>query len=255
MTYTTPLYDRRIANKRDNSMNKRVHIGILAFPDVLQMDLTGPYGVFAAASDARVDLIWKNTTPFCSSDGLVFQPTLSFADCGQLDIICIPGGSGIVPLLSDAETLSFLRVQAAGAQYLCSVCTGALVLAAAGLLDEYRVTTHWQAKELLAEFDVVVADQRVVVDRNRVTAAGVTSGIDMALVLVGLLWGDDQARTIELNMEYSPEPPFKSGNPHIAPANIVTALQHKNADRQKARMQAVKAAVGRLKAQPDNPVR
>jgi cyclohexyl-isocyanide hydratase len=161
------------------------HIGILAFPNMLQMDLTGPYGVFAAVQGVVVDLVWKDTTPVLSSDNLLLTPSRSFSDCPSLDIVCVPGGAGILPLLEDTLVHDFLREQGQSARWIGSVCTGALVLGAAGLLNGYKCTTHWQSLEMLEVFGGIPVRERVVVDKKLVTAAGVSAGIDMALMLVG----------------------------------------------------------------------
>jgi len=220
---------------------------MLAFPGVLQMDLTGPYGVFAAVPGTAVELIWKDTIPVLSSDKLLFTPTTSFSDCPALDIVCVPGGGGILPLLDDMVVHDFLRHQAQSARWLASVCTGSLVLGAAGLLAGYKATTHWQSLGLLVEFDAIPVPERVVVDRNRATAAGVSAGIDMALTLVGKEWGPDAACEITLSMEYDPRPPFVAGHPSIAPKEVVEKLRAKTADRQNARMEAVRKAATRLR--------
>ena len=226
-------------------MRAATHVGFLLFPGLLQMDCTGPYGVLAAGPDSRVDLIWKDLRPVVSSDRLVLTPTLTLAECPPLDVLCVPGGGGILPLLGDACVLDFLRAQAARARFVTSVCTGALVLGAAGLLRGYRATTHWQSRAMLAEFGAVPAAERVVADRNRLTAAGVSAGIDMALRLAAELWGQAVAEEIQLSMEYAPEPPFQAGNPDTAPPAVLASLQAKNAGRQQRRMEGVKAAVAR----------
>lgn len=221
-------------------------IGFLAFPGLLQLDLTGAYGVFAAGPEATVHLIWKDVTPIISSDGLAIAPTITMKDCPQLDVLCVPGGSGILPLLEDEEILTFLRKQAENAAYVTSVCTGALVLGAAGLLRGRKATTHWSATAFLAPFGGIYTPRRVVRDGKCVTAAGVTSGIDMALTLAGNLWGENTAKTITLNMEYSPEPPFAAGSPETAPAEVLQALLQKNATRQYERTAAVTRAAAKL---------
>ena len=223
------------------------HIGILAFPDMLQMDLTGPYAVFAAAPEGVVDVVWKDTAPVLSSDKLLLTPTTSFSDCPSLDIVCVPGGAGILPLLEDTLVHDFLRKRAQSACWIASVCTGALVLGAAGLLNGYKATTHWQSLEMLEEFGAILVQERVVVDRNLVTAAGVSAGIDMALTLVGKVWGADVACEIALNMEYGPRPPFGVGHPSLAPKEMLEKLRTKNADRQKTRWEAVIKAAARLR--------
>jgi len=219
---------------------------MLVFPDMLQMDLTGPYGVFAATPNAVVDLVWKNTNPVLSSDKLLLTPSTSFGACPPLDIVCVPGGAGILALLDDCSVLNFLRMQAPKARWITSVCTGALVLGAAGLLIGYQATTHWQSLELLKALGACPVQERVVLDRNRVTAAGVSAGIDMALTLVGKEYESDLACEISLSMEYDPRSPFLSGHPSIAPKEIVEKLRSTNAERQRARMEAVDKAARRL---------
>ena len=211
------------------------------------MDATGPYGVFASVPGARVDLVWKDTAPVLSSDKLALTPGIAFAGCSPLDVLCVPGGAGVLALLNDQEVHGFLREQARSVRYLCSVCTGSLVLAAAGLLNGYKATTHWQSWDLLKEFDCIPVAQRVVMDRDRVSAAGVSAGIDMALCVAGEIWGPDMARRIELGMEYDPHPPFRSGHPSLAPKKIVDALWAQNAARQQARLEAVRNAARRLR--------
>lgn len=236
---------RKITFYIGTNMSKTV-IGFLVFPGLLQLDLTGAYGVFAAGPETAMHLIWKDLTPIASSDGLAIAPTTTMADCPPLTVLCVPGGSGILPLLEDEETLSFLRKQAEKTTYISSVCTGALVLGAAGLLRGYKATTHWSSTDLLTPFGATYTPRRVVMDGNRVTAAGVTSGIDMALTLAIELWGISIAKLIALNMEYAPEPPFASGSPETAPAELLQALLQKNADRQKERVAAVHRAAAKL---------
>ncbi len=198
-----------------------VHFGIVCFPAVQQLDLTGPYEVFGLASGARVDLIWKDLEPIRSVTGLVLQPTLTFAEAPQLDVLCVPGGSGVNPLLQDEETLGFLRKQAAGARFVTSVCTGSLVLGAAGLLHGKRATTHWNSHDFLKSFGAVPVQGRVVRDGNLFTAGGVTSGIDFGLTLVAELFGREEAEKIQLFMEYAPAPPFDAGTPETAPSGVI----------------------------------
>lgn len=213
---------------------------------MLQLDFTGAYGVLAAGPDVHIHLVWHDLEPILSSDGLPFTPTRTFADCPALDVIAVPGGGGVVPLLSDTVCLDFLRKQAITARYAASVCTGALVLGAAGLLFGYRATTHWLSHDLLAPLGAIPETSRVVLDRNRITAAGVTSGIDMALTLAAKLWDEATAQAIQLNMEYAPEPPFASGSPETAPEAVVQNALHKSTARQKERKDAVMAAAARL---------
>lgn len=223
-----------------------INIGFLVFPDLFQLDLTGAYGVLGAGPNAKMHLLWKDLTPVRSSDGLLLTPTTTMPDCPQLDVICVPGGAGIRPLLEDDEVLAFLCNQAKNAAYVTSVCTGALVLGAAGLLRGYKATTHWSSIGLLEPFGAIHTARRVVTDGNRITAAGVTSGIDMALTLATKLWGENTAQTIALNMEYAPEPPFACGSPQTAPEKILKALTEKNSSLQHERTIAVNRAAQKL---------
>lgn len=150
-----------------------LQIGFLLFPQVQQLDLTGPYDVLASLPDVKVHLIWKDLVPVTSSTGLVLKPTTTFDDCPPLDVICIPGGSGVGPLMEDEQTLAFIKAQAANARYITSVCTGALVLGAAGLLKGKRATTHWAYHELLAPLGAIPVKDRVVRDGNLLTGGGI----------------------------------------------------------------------------------
>lgn len=223
-----------------------MRIGFLLFPGMLQLDFTGAYGVLAAGVKAEIRTVWKDASSLKTSDNLIFTPDTTFAACPPLDVIIVPGGGGIVPLMGDAVVLDFLRTQAESASYVASVCTGALVLGAAGLLRGFKATTHWLSHDLLTLFGAEPVPQRVVIDGNRVTAAGVTSGIDMALLLAGRMWGDDVAQSIQLNMEYAPEPPYMAGNPTTAPQSVVATAHERGAARQAERLAAATAAAKRL---------
>src|ERR1700744_4370429 len=175
-----------------------LHIGFLLFPGVQQLDLTGPYDVFTSLPDTRVHLVWKNLAPLKASSGLTFLPDTTFDNCPALDVICVPGGSGVGDLMEDDETLDFLRQQAAHARFVTSVCTGALVLGAAGLLQGYRATTHWASHHLLEPLGAIAVHERVVRDRNRLTGGGITAGIDFALTLAKELVGEQEAQAVQL---------------------------------------------------------
>lgn len=194
--------------------------GLLVFPGIQQLDLTGPYEVFSSATDTKVHLIWKDLNPVYSSSGLVFAPTTTFEECPQLDVICIPGG-GVNSLLSDESVLDFVRTQALGAKYVTSVCTGALVLGAAGLLKGRKATTHWNALDFLETLGAIPTEERVVRDGNVITAGGVTSGIDFGLVILDEVFGRQEAETVQLTLEYAPAPPFQSGTPAEASAEVL----------------------------------
>ncbi len=206
-----------------------LQIGFLLFPRVQQLDLTGPYEVFASLPDARVHLVARSADPVATATGLVLTPTATFADCPALDVLCVPGGAGVNGLLRDAETLDFVRRQAAGSRYVTSVCTGALVLGAAGLLRGKRATTHWNAHDLLASFGAVPVHGRVVRDGNLLTGGGVTAGIDFALTLAAELAGREAAEAIQLNLEYAPAPPFGAGTPDTAPPHVVAQVRARSA--------------------------
>lgn len=204
----------------------RIRIGMLVFPGMTQLDFTGPYEVFCRIPGAEVLVVGAETTPMRSEHGLAFTPDVDFAQSPPFDVVFVPGGSGVNELMEDEATLAFLRRQAIGARYVTSVCTGALVLAAAGLLEGRRATTHWLSLELLAALGAVpVEDARVVIDGNRITGGGVTAGIDFALTIARNLVGEDEARAIQLMIEYAPSPPFDSGTPRSAAPYIVERVR------------------------------
>ena len=204
-----------------------IEIGFLVFPRVQQLDLTGPYEVLAMVPGARVHLVAKTPEPVATATGLVLTPTVSFAECPALDVVCVPGGSGVNPLMEDAETLGFLRRQAEGARYITSVCTGALVLGAAGLLRGKRATTHWAAHDLLAALGAIPTQGRVVRDGNLITGGGVTAGIDFGLALAAELADEATAKAIQLHLEYAPAPPFDAGRPETAAPDILAATRER----------------------------
>ena len=227
-------------------MSAPLQIGLLVFPKVTQLDLTGPVQVFSSVPGAQVHLIWKRIEPVASDSVLVLTPTITFADCPQLDVICVPGGFGTDDLLTDEEVLAFLRRQAEAAKFVTSVCTGSLVLGAAGLLQGYRATTHWTAMENLAPFGATPTRTRVCIDRNRVTGGGVTAGIDFALTLVSLLIDRQAAEMVQLRLEYNPAPPFNAGSPDTAPKEVLALMNARIAPGQARRTEATNRAAARL---------
>lgn len=220
-----------------------MNIVMLLYPRLTQLDLTGPFEVFARIEGASVQLVWKNLDPVADASGLRLSPTHTFDDCPPADLLFVPGGPGQLALMEDAETLGFLRRQANHAQTITSVCTGSLVLAAAGLLTGYRATSHWLSLPQLAHFGCEPVAERVVRDRNRVTGAGVTSGIDFALTLAATLCGPQRAQEIQLSMEYDPAPPFAGGSVRTAPDEIVSRVRAASTAFQDKR-DAVARAVG-----------
>jgi cyclohexyl-isocyanide hydratase len=204
-----------------------LQIGMLLFPRLTQLDLTGPFEVLHRVPGARVHLLWKDLEPVRAESGLGLLPTTVLSDCPPLDVLVVPGGFGVTPLLGDAAVLEFLKAQGARARWVTSVCTGALLLGAAGLLQGYAATTHWAYVELLAGFGATYVKRRVVVDRNRITGGGVTAGIDFGLTLASELAGSEIAQGIQLGLEYDPAPPFRSGHPDVAdPALVAAVRQH-----------------------------
>lgn len=221
-------------------------IGLLLFPRLTQLDMTGPFEVFKRLPGAQVHLVWKTLEPVYADTGLGLLPTTAIAACPKLDVICVPGGPGVGALMEDAEVLAFLRKAASEARYVTSVCTGALVLGAAGLLKGKRATTHWMSLPLLKAFGAEPTEARVVTDGNVITGGGVTAGIDFGLAIAGALYGQKAAEQIQLSIEYDPHPPFDAGSPRTAdPAVVETARKH-GAARQKEREAIVARAAARL---------
>jgi len=218
-------------------------VGLLVFPDLTQLDLTGPYEVFSRAPGMRVVLVGTRPGPIRSEWGLSLGTDCTLDEAPPLDVLCIPGGVGVNALLPDDAVLDFVARRGASAAWVTSVCTGALVLGAAGLLRGYRATTHWLSLDLLPEFGAIPTEARVVRDRNRITGGGVTAGIDFALTLVAELRGREVAERIQLMLEYDPEPPFRSGSPRGAPEALVGALRTDRVRIQRERRNRVREAL------------
>ncbi len=223
-----------------------MHVGMLLFPNLTQLDLTGPAEVFYRMPGARVDLLWTSLEPVTSDTGMSLLPTMTFDDCRTLDLICVPGGPGQIELMDHAATLQFLRRIAPTCQLVTSVCTGSLILAAAGLLKGYRATSHWASVDQLKILGAIPVSERVVRDRDRVTGAGVTSGIDFALGVVHDMLGEEVAKMIQLQMEYDPQPPFASGSERSASADLVAKVREGMKPVLERRRAATEAAARRL---------
>ncbi|MFF2623376.1 DJ-1/PfpI family protein [Oerskovia jenensis] len=222
-------------------MSPPLRVVALLFPGCTQLDLTGPAQVFSRFPGAQVDLAWRDTEPVATDCGWSIVPTTTLADAPPADVLFVPGGDGTFELLGDEDVLAFLRRQAAGARWVTSVCTGSFLLAAAGLLDGYRATTHWASLPLLAELGALPVAERVVVDRDRMTGAGITSGIDFALVLAAEELGEDVARRLQLMLEYDPQPPFDAGSPATADPVEVAAFRAAMRDARLGRVQRAAA--------------
>ncbi len=227
--------------------SESISIGLLLFPSLTQLDLTGPYEVFVRAPGTAVHLIWKDLQPVVSDRGMAILPTTTLDTCPPLDIICIPGGPGQVGLMDDEDILSFIRTQSQQDRLITQVCTGSLLLGAACLLTGYRATTHWASLELLSLLGATPVSQRIVRDRNRITGAGVTSGIDFALYVVAELFGEAIARNIQLHMEYDPAPPFLCGSPESASEDELKKARAQVAPFMEKRRQATIKAASRLR--------
>jgi cyclohexyl-isocyanide hydratase len=204
-------------------------VGMVIFPRLTQLDMTGPYEVLARLPNTKVHLVAHTLDPVTTDRGMMIVPSVTYADCPQLDVVMVPGGPGQQDLMEDAIALEFLRRQASTAKYVTSVCTGSLVLGAAGLLKGKRATCHWAAIDHLKLLGAIPVSERVVIDGNIVTGAGVASGIDFALKLAAILEGEEVARQIQLQIEYDPAPPFNSGSPHTASLENVTLLRSRGA--------------------------
>ncbi|HEY3086080.1 MAG TPA: DJ-1/PfpI family protein [Candidatus Dormibacteraeota bacterium] len=223
-----------------------MQIGFLVFPNLTQLDLTGPYETLARLPASKVHLVAGTVDPIRSDTGLVIQPTVPYADCPSLDLICVPGGPGVNEAMLDEETLAFLRERASSARYVTSVCSGALVLGAAGLLRGYRATTHWASMQFLSRFGAIPVRERICVDRDRVTGGGVTAGIDFGLYIAAELRGQAVAERIQLYLEYAPAPPFHAGTPDTAPEEVRTAYAEAAAAMMERRAASVERAVAAL---------
>lgn len=227
------------------STSKPFEIGMLIFDQMTQLDFAGPGDAFARIKTARINVIGKEQGPVTTDSGVRIHAEVGLDEAPQLDLIFVPGGFGTTALLEDQAVLDFLVRQAERAQWITSVCTGALVLGAAGLLRGYDAVTHWSAMDSLLVLGARPVDQRVVIDRNRVTGGGVTAGIDFGLTLIARLWGEDQAKLIQLGQEYNPQPPFSAGSPSSAP-DVAARFRELAKDGAAARQAAVQRAAARF---------
>lgn len=230
-----------------------LRIGILVFPRVQQLDLTGPFEVFALIPEAQMLLVAQSLDPIASATGLMLTPTTTYDACPPLDVVCVPGGIGVNALMRDETALAFLRRQAETARFVTSVCTGALVLGAAGLLKGKRATTHWAALDLLSAFGAVPVAERVVRDGALITGGGVTAGIDFALTLAAEIVGREAAEAIQLNLEYAPAPPFEAGTPETASAGALARTRARLSPSRREREAIIAEITGAAVAGADWP--
>ena len=224
-----------------------ISVAFLVFPNVTQLDLTGPAQVLSRLGNVTLNLVWKDTDPVPTDAGFPLLPTATFAQVQSADILCVPGGLGTMDIMQDGDVLDWLRHIAGGAQWVTSVCTGSLVLGAAGLLKGYNSACHWASSDQLAFFGATPVRARIVEDRNRFSGGGVTSGIDFALALAARIRGEDFARFIQLSIEYDPHPPFDAGSPDKVSPEIL-ARYHKMiaaaAPDREAKVKAIAKALG-----------
>jgi cyclohexyl-isocyanide hydratase len=218
------------------------NIVFVLFDGVTQLDFAGPVQFFARLPGAKIHVASKDGAPVATDCGFSILPTSRFADCPQADLLCVPGGFGVADALSDTILTDFVATQAGAAKWVTSVCTGAFILGAAGLLAGKRVSTHWGYTHLLANYGAVHEEARIVYDGNLITAGGVTSGIDFALSVIATLAGDDTAQTVQLALEYDPAPPFAGGHPSRTPQHIVDEIKARFYDGAAQRMEAAIAA-------------
>jgi cyclohexyl-isocyanide hydratase len=220
-------------------------IAFLLYPDFTQLDLTGPAQFLSRLGNATVHYVAKSAEPVATDAGFAIVPTATFEDVTGVDILCVPGGISCIDVMEDEQTLAWVRGISARAQWVTSVCTGSLILGAAGLLDGYRAACHWAWREHLALFGAEPVAERVVFDRNRVTGGGVTAGIDFALALTAAIRGEDHARLVQLALEYDPAPPFDSGSPERAGEALLAAYGQRMATLAPGREERIRAAAVR----------
>lgn len=222
------------------------HVGILLFPNLTLQDAIGPYQAFARTPGFTVHMIARTMEPVPDQHGLQILPTTDFQSAPKLDLLCVPGGYGEADAYEDPATLEYVRKVAGEAQFLTSVCTGSLILGAAGLLRGRRATCHWSALELLALFGAEPVAERVVEDGTLITGGGVTAGLDFALHVIARLKGEGVAQGVQLSMEYAPQPPFDAGRPETAPAEVLEKVEESIAAARANRRARAEAAAQRL---------
>jgi cyclohexyl-isocyanide hydratase len=223
-------------------------IGFVIFPNLTQLDFTGPLQVLHRLPGATTHIVAKTREPVPSDGPLTIPPTTTFADCPPLDLLCVPGGFGIDQAMEDDETIAFVRREGARATYVTSVCTGAFILGAAGLLQGKRATTHWAYHHLLPRVGAIPVQQRVVRDGHTFTGGGVTAGVDFAFTVMQEIAGPLVAQTVQLGIEYDPQPPFDGGSPARAPAEVRATVDQRYAPRLEAFEPVLDRVARRLRA-------
>ena len=210
---------------------KKKKVGIYLFPHMTMMDAYAPLQFFAMVEEFETFTFAKTSEPLMSDAGALLVPNYGFEDCPDIDVLVVPGGGNTLAQMQDTEVVDFIRAAGEEAEYVTSVCTGALILAEAGLLDGHRAATHWAYREVLECYsDVELVDERVCIDRNRITGGGITAGLDFALTVIAEVINEPTAHVMQLLFEYRPAPPFNSGGPETAPEFAVQAVRGKVAE-------------------------
>jgi transcriptional regulator GlxA family with amidase domain len=199
----------------------RMDVAFVLYPRMTALDLVGPYEVLGHQPEVTAHFVAASPEPVRTDAGLTIVPTTTFDALDRADVVVVPGGAGWAEVLAEGVVAAWLREVHPTATWTTSVCSGSTLLAQAGILDGRPATTHWALRDELAALGAVVSTERVVVDGSVVTGAGVSAGIDMALTLVGRIWGDERARFTQLVIEYDPDPPYRTGSPERAPAELV----------------------------------
>lgn len=225
-------------------MSEPLRIVFILYPRLTQLDFTGPYEVLARMPNAEIVLASKDGGSLVSETGLIFGGMRCLADIDHADMIMIPGGPGQTDAMLDPDFMSEVKRLGESATYITSVCTGSLILAAAGLLKGKRAGSHWAYRELLASFGAIPDPARVVRDGNVLTGGGVTAGIDIALTIVADIAGEDAAKMIQLMIEYAPAPPFDSGRPETASPETINAVRTRFAAFAEQRRKAIETLAG-----------
>lgn len=232
-----------------------LRIGMVIFPQMDQIDFTGPFEVLVRVPDTEILVLGTEAGPFKDHKGLVLVPDMTLEQSPALDLLVVPGGPGQQALMEDERLLGFIRAHAEQGKPLFSVCTGALLCGAAGVLRGRHATTHWSVHELLRYFGASAHEERVVIDGNIVSAAGVTAGIDGALQVAALIRGDEVAQAIQLDIQYAPEPPFNAGSPETAPAAVLATVRQRFAALTEERRQTAQAIAARSRVGKDGSLR
>jgi cyclohexyl-isocyanide hydratase len=238
----------------ESASGEVIEIGILFFPGMTQLDVTGPFEVLARLPGARLHLLWKRHEPITSDVGLTLMPTTTFAECPRLDVLCVGGGPGQVALMDDPEAMAFIAAAGAEARYVTSVCAGSLILAGAGLLDGYRSACHWLSRDQLVLLGAIPVEERIVVDRNRISGGGVTAGIDFAFRVAAELCGEAVAKRLQLLLEYDPQPPFDISE-RTAPPELLAEIRAAAGPMLEARRQSSERAATRRRHAAQDPRR